>query len=158
MQRSKRRAGAAGKGFAVVANEIKELAKQTAEATNEIKDKIDSIQNSTAEAVTDIDKIVKVIRDVNEIVMTISAAIQEQSIVTQNVAENIAQTFGGVRDVNVRLSETSIVTNSIAKEIAELSGHSGQVISENGQELISAIVLTQLAERLSKLVAKFSNN
>ena len=150
------RAGAAGKGFAVVANEIKELAKQTATATNEIKEKIESIQTSTAEAVTDIDKIVQVIRDVNEIVMSIAAAIQEQSTVTKDIAGNVAQAFNGVRDVNVRLSETSTVTSSIAKEISELSGHSGQDISIDGQEQVSATVLSKLAEQLSQLVAQFS--
>ncbi len=116
------RAGAAGKGFAVVASEIKELAKQTSEATNVIKEKINTIQGSTAGAVADIDKIVQVIRDVNEIVMSIAAAIREQTTVTQDIAGNIAQASNGVRDASTRVAETAIVTSSIAQEIAELSG------------------------------------
>ena len=98
------RAGAAGKGFAVVASEIKELAQQTAAATSEIKEKIGTIQGSTAGAVADIDKIVQVIRDVNEIVMSIAAAIQEQATVTQDIAGNIAQASSGVRDANTRVA------------------------------------------------------
>jgi methyl-accepting chemotaxis protein len=143
------RAGAAGKGFAVVASEIKELAQQTAAATSEIKEKIATIQGSTAGAVADIDQIVQVIRDVNEIVVSIAAAIQEQATVTQDIAGNIAQASGGVRDANTRVTQTSVVSNTIAKEIAELSGTSGQTTS------VSAVALAQLAEQLSQSVSKF---
>jgi methyl-accepting chemotaxis protein len=143
------RAGTAGKGFAVVASEIKELALQTAAATSEIKEKISAIQGSTAGAVADIDKIVQVIRDVNEIVMSIAAAIQEQATVTQDIAGNIAQASSGVRDANSRIAQTATVSDSIAKEIAELSGASGQVTSA------SAVALTQLAEKLSQIVSQF---
>jgi methyl-accepting chemotaxis protein len=143
------RAGAAGKGFAVVASEIKELALQTAAATSEIKEKISTIQGSTVGAVADIDKIVQVIRDVNEIVMSIAAAIQEQATVTQDIAGNIAQASSGVRDANSRIAETSVVTGSIAKEIAELSGASGQTSSA------SASALARYAEQLSLIVSHF---
>jgi len=143
------RAGAAGKGFAVVASEIKELAQQTAAATSEIKEKISVIQGSTAGAVADIAKIVQVIRDVNEIVMSIAAAIQEQATVTQDIAGNIAQASSGVRDVNMRVAQTSVVSGDMAKEIAELSGVSGQTTS------ISAVMLAHLAEQLAQMVAKF---
>lgn len=149
------RAGAAGKGFAVVASEIKELAKQTSEATNVIKDKINTIQNSTAGAVADIDRIVTVIRDVNEIVMSIAAAIREQTTVTQEIASNISQASFGVRDVNNRVSETSIVTRSIAKEIAELSG---VAVSENeslGEIAISVTTLKNMARDLQEVVKRF---
>jgi methyl-accepting chemotaxis protein len=143
------RAGAAGKGFAVVASEIKELAQQTAAATSEIKEKISTIQGSTAGAVADIEKIVQVIREVNEIVMSIATAIQEQSTVTQDIAGNIAQASSGVRDVNMRIAQTSTVSGSIAKEIAELSGADGQTSS------VSAVLLAQLAEQLAQMVAHF---
>jgi methyl-accepting chemotaxis protein len=143
------RAGAAGKGFAVVASEIKELAQQTAAATSEIKEKINAIQGSTAGAVANIDEIVQVIRDVNEIVMSIAAAIQEQATVTQDIAGNIAQASTGVRDANARVAETSNVTSGIAREIAELGGASGQTSS------VSAVALSQLAEKLSLIVSQF---
>jgi methyl-accepting chemotaxis protein len=149
------RAGTAGKGFAVVASEIKELAQQTAAATSEIKQKIATIQESTATAVSDIDQIVQVIRDVNEIVMSIAAAIQEQSTVTQDIAGNIAQASSGVRDANSRVAQTSVVSASIAKEIVELSGTTTQTSMSNGQEQVSAVALAQLAEQLSQMVSKF---
>jgi methyl-accepting chemotaxis protein len=149
------RAGAAGKGFAVVASEIKELAHQTAAATSEIKDKIATIQGSTAGAVADIDKIVRVIRDVNEIVMSIAAAIQEQSTVTQDIAGNIAQASNGVRDANMRVAQTASVSGGIAKEIAEVSSSVGQMASASGQVQTSAMELSQLAENLSQMVSQF---
>ena len=149
------RAGAAGKGFAVVASEIKELAQQTAAATGEIKDKISAIQGATAGAVADIGQIVRVIRDVNEIVMTIAAAIQEQSTVTQDIAGNIAQASSGVRDANTRVAQTAIVSGSIAREIAEVSTSAGQMASASTQVQTSAMDLSQLAEQLSQMVAQF---
>jgi methyl-accepting chemotaxis protein len=149
------RAGAAGKGFAVVASEIKELAQQTAAATSEIKEKIATIQGSTAGAVADIDKIVQVIRDVNEIVMSIAAAIQEQATVTQDIAGNIAQASSGVRDANTRVAQTSAVTDSMAKEINDVSLSVGQMASASTQVQTSALELSQLAEQLSQMVSKF---
>lgn len=149
------RAGAAGKGFAVVASEIKELAQQTAAATSEIKEKIAAIQGSTAGAVSEIDQIVRVIRDVNEIVMTIAAAIQEQSTVTQDIAGNIAQASSGVRDANSRMAQTATVSGSIAKEIAEVSSSVGQISSASSQVQISAQELSQLAEQLEQTVSTF---
>jgi methyl-accepting chemotaxis protein len=149
------RAGAAGKGFAVVASEIKELAQQTAAATSEIKDKIGTIQGSTAGAVADIEKIVNVIRDVNEIVMSIAAAIQEQATVTQDIAGNISQASSGVRDANSRMAQTSTVTGSIAKEISEVSSSVGQIASASTQVQTSALELSRLAEQLTQMVSKF---
>ena len=74
------RAGEAGKGFAVVANEIKELAKQTAMATLDIKSKIDDVQKTTSGTVDDIEEITSVINNINEIVSTISAAVRNNFV------------------------------------------------------------------------------
>jgi len=149
------RAGSAGKGFAVVAGEIKALARQTAAATGEIKEKITSIQGSTAGAVADIDHIVHVIRDVNAIVMAIAAAIQEQSTVTRDIAGNIAQASSGVRDASRRVAQTASVSGSIAKEIADVSTSAGQMASASDQVQTSAMELSKLAEQLSVMVSQF---
>lgn len=149
------RAGAAGKGFAVVANEIKLLAEQTATATKEIKEKITTIQKSTADAVADIEKIVNVIRDVNEIVVSIAGAIQEQSIVTHDIAGNIANASTGMQDSNTQIAQTSIVSASIAREIGELSGNATKENSDGSEEKISAATLAQLAEQFGQMVSKF---
>jgi methyl-accepting chemotaxis protein len=143
------RAGAAGKGFTVVASEIKELAKQTDVATSEIKEKISAMQNSTAIALADIDKIVQVIRDVNETVMSIASATQEQATVTQDIAGNITQASTGVRDANSRVAQISMVSGNIAREIGELSGNSGH----NGS--VSAVALSHMAAQLNQIVSQF---
>jgi methyl-accepting chemotaxis protein len=149
------RAGTAGKGFAVVANEIKELAKQTAEATEDIKARIAAIQNSTGTAITDIGQITTVIGEVGGIVSSIAAAIEEQAAVTKDVASNIAQASSGVRDANERVSHTAQVSRSIAQDIAGVS-MAVVDIRQGGEHVeASAVDLSKLAEQLGAQVAQF---
>ncbi|MHC1744391.1 MAG: methyl-accepting chemotaxis protein [Syntrophobacteraceae bacterium] len=149
------RAGAAGKGFAVVANEIKELAQQTAAATEDIKARISGIQASTGGAIGDIEKISHVIREVGEIVATIAAAIEEQSVVTRDVASNIAQASNGVRDSNERVSQTAGVSQSIAEDIAQVNAALSDVNQGGEQVQVSAGELSRLAEQLKEQVGRF---
>jgi methyl-accepting chemotaxis protein len=149
------RAGEAGRGFAVVANEIKELALKTAEATNDIRTKINGIQTATGSAVTDIGQIVRVISDVNEIVTTIAAAIEEQSAVTREVATNINQATTGVQDASVRASEMSGVSRDIAQDITAVDGITGDIRAGGQQVQASAEELSKLAEQLKGLVGQF---
>ena len=83
------RAGAAGKGFAVVANEIKQLAQQTASATEDIKARIAGVQSSAGDGIAGIERVARVIQEVSELVASIAAAIEEQSAVTREIARNI---------------------------------------------------------------------
>ena len=149
------RAGVAGKGFAVVANEIKELAQQTASATEDIKSRIDGIQATTSVAVTDIETISRVIQEVNDIVSGIAAAIEEQSAVTKDIAGNIAQAALGVKEVNHNVAQSSTVSRSIAQEIAEVNQASGEISSSSGQVRISAEELSRLSEQLKELVGRY---
>lgn len=149
------RAGAAGKGFAVVANEIKELAQQTASATEDIKAKISNIQLSTGSAIGDIEKIAQIIRQVGEIVATIAAAIEEQSVVTKDVASNIAQASMGVKDSNDRVSQTATVSHSIAQDIAMVNATIDEISRGGEQVSTSSAELSRLAERLEELVSRF---
>ena len=149
------RAGSAGKGFAVVAGEIKELARQTASATEDIKVRISGIQGSTGEAVGEIGQITTVIREVGGIVGSIAAAIEEQAVVTRDVAGNIAQASAGVEDASERVSETAEVSRSIARDIAAMNAAVGGM-REGGQQVeASAAELSKLAEELSVQVAQF---
>ncbi len=150
------RAGAAGKGFAVVANEIKELAQQTAAATEDIKNKISGIQASTNGAMGDIEKITLVIKQVGEIVSTIAAAIEEQSVVTRDVASNIAQASMGVKDSNERVSQTATVSQSIAQDIALVNATITEISQGGEQVQASAAELSRLAEQLREMVGRFT--
>jgi methyl-accepting chemotaxis protein len=149
------RAGAAGKGFAVVANEIKELAQQTAAATEDIKSKISGIQASTGGAMGDIEKIAHVIKEVGEIVASIAAAIEEQSTVTRDVASNIAQASTGVKDANERVSQTAGVSQSIAKDIANVNSTVTNLVSGAEQVRAGAAELTGLAGQLKERMSQF---
>jgi methyl-accepting chemotaxis protein len=149
------RAGEAGRGFAVVANEIKELALKTAEATNDIRERIGGIQFATGSAVSDIDRIVKVIGEVNSIVANIAAAIEEQSAVTREVANNIAQATEDVQDANMRSTEMSAVSRDITGEITAVDTITNDIRSGGEQVQTSAEELSNLAEDLSALVGQF---
>ncbi len=149
------RAGEAGKGFAVVANEIKELAKQTAEATGAIKQKIDGIQNSTAETVTRIEKISNVINDVNDIVATIATAIEEQSTTTSEIADNVAQASNGIQEVNEKVSSSSNAASEIASNIIEVNQSANEISNSGSQVNLSAEELSRVANHLKEMVEKF---
>ena len=149
------RAGAAGKGFAVVANEIKDLARQTAAATEDIKAKVLRVQTSTGGAVADIEMISGVIREVSGIVASIASAIEQQATVTRDVAGNIAQASAGVQEANQRVMETATVSKTIARDMAGVSAAVGEI--RQGGELVqtSAEELSRLADQLRTLVGQF---
>jgi methyl-accepting chemotaxis protein len=150
------RAGAAGKGFAVVANEIKELAQQTASATEDIKSKISGIQASTGGAMGDIEKIAQVIKEVGDIVSSIAAAIEEQSTVTKDVASNIAQATMGVKDANERVSQTAAVAQNIAKDIANVNATVTELVTGSEQVQSSTGELATIAEQLKHRASTFT--
>jgi methyl-accepting chemotaxis protein len=93
------RAGEAGKGFAVVANEVKELAKETAKATEDIGQKIEAIQRDTREAVAAIDQIGQIVKQINEIQGTIASAVEEQTATTNEIGRNIAEAAKGSTEI-----------------------------------------------------------
>jgi methyl-accepting chemotaxis protein len=149
------RAGEAGKGFAVVANEIKELARQTSGATQEIKKEIIGIQDTTGATVEEIKRISEVIGKVNGIVNTIAAAVEEQSATTREVANNVAQASEGIQEVNVNVTQSSAVSTEIARDIAVVSqvageiSHSSTIVSGNAGDLSGFTI------RLKDLVGGF---
>ncbi len=149
------RAGEAGRGFAVVANEIKELARQTAEATHDIKQRIEGIQGTTAGTVSDIERISKIINDVNEIVSTIATAVEEQSVTTREIASNVVQVSGGINDVNRNVAQSSSVAGQIAADISEVNQAANEMSNSSSQLNINAEKLTNLAVQLNELVGKF---
>ena len=149
------RAGAAGKGFAVVAHEIKELARQTADATEDIKTKVSGIQSSTTGTLGDLARISQVIGQVSEIVNTIATAIEEQSTVTKDIARNVGEAATGVKDANQRVAQISTVSQSVAKDIATVGQAAGEIASGSEQVLTSSTELSRLSEELQRIVGRF---
>ena len=148
------RAGAAGKGFAVVANEIKELAKQTASATEDIKERISLVQHSTETVVGEVDGVGSVIAEVNEIVTGIAAAIEQQSAAAKEIAKNISEASNGVDDAKDNVGQAKTATGSIAKDIATASSAVTEISDSSSQLLQAAKDLSRLAESINVMVEK----
>ncbi len=106
------RAGEAGKGFAVVANEVKELAKQTATATEDISQKIEAIQTDTKGAVSAIDQISKIIGQINDISNTIASAVEEQSATTNEIARNASEAAKGSTEISKNITNVSMAARN----------------------------------------------
>jgi len=149
------RAGEAGKGFAVVASEIKHLASQTAEATLEIKEKIERIQGSTKETVSEIEGITIGINNVTEMIDAVAVAVEEQSTTTKEIAANVNQAAQGIQEVTENVSQSAIVANEIAKDILAVNQTSTEMSDNSSQVNTSASELSQLSEELKKTVDQF---
>jgi methyl-accepting chemotaxis protein len=113
------RAGEAGKGFAVVANEVKELAKATAEATEEIGRKIEAIQGETKGAVSAIGRITGVIGQINDVSNTIAASVEEQTATTNEIGRNIGEAAKGAAEIAKNVSAIADSAQSSSKGAAE---------------------------------------
>ena len=149
------RAGEAGKGFAVVANEIKDLAKQTAEATFEIKEKIGAVQESTSDTVEQISKVNKLIQEVNEMTSTVASAIEEQSATTMEISSNVNQASQGIQEVTENVAQSSSVSGEVSKDIAGINNSTRELQDSAKQVNSSSEELSQLAENLNVLVNRF---
>jgi len=149
------RAGEAGKGFAVVANEIKELAKQTSEATVEIRGNVENIQNSTRLTVKEINEIAEVNDNVDDIVSTIARAIDEQSAATREIAVNITRVSENVLQASGNINQTSQVSREIADDIQIVNQSVKSLVDNSGELEQDASELARVASELSDLVRKF---
>ncbi|MEQ8187518.1 MAG: methyl-accepting chemotaxis protein [Candidatus Eremiobacterota bacterium] len=149
------RAGEAGRGFSVVANEVKELAKQTGQATDDIKNKIEGIHKSSAETVRAMEKISKVIEKINNISNTIASAVEEQSIATKEIGENTSQAAQVSTDVAQQISEAARVTKEITVSITGVSDGAKNTASATEQTRSSADELSSIAGSLDNLVKQF---
>ena len=136
------RAGEAGKGFAVVANEVKELAKQTAKATEDIGQKIDAIQGDTKGAVKAIEEIGTIINQINDISNSIASAVEEQTVTTNEIGRSVTEASKGVGDIARNISGVAVAAKSTTQ-----GANDTQKASQE---------LSQMASQLQRAVAEFT--
>ena len=148
-------AGDAGKGFAVVASEVKDLAKQTSEATEEIRSSVAAIQNSSQTTVSEIGQIMDVINEVNENVVSIAAAVEEQAVTTKDIAQSSMQAAVGVQSVTENVGQAATAATSIAAEIGSVNASSNQVRAAIDQVNEEAQQLSHLGGELKQMVGRF---
>ncbi len=128
------RAGEAGKGFAVVANEVKELAKETARATEDIGLKIEAIQSDTGSAVTAIRQVGEIIGQINAIQGTIASAVEEQTATTNEIARNVSEAARGAAEIAQTITGVATGTRELAR-VSEESGASAASLSALAADL-----------------------
>jgi methyl-accepting chemotaxis protein len=150
------RAGEAGKGFAVVATEVKELAKQTADATDDIRKQIEDIQTSVKAAVNSIGEIGVAIQQVNSVSRTIASAVEEQSITTKEIAQNVAQTSTVAQTVAQGIAESATSSRQISQNITGVDEAAKQTAQGAAQTQSAGIELSQMAEQLQTILMQFN--
>jgi methyl-accepting chemotaxis protein len=136
------RAGEAGKGFAVVANEVKELAKQTAKATEEISQKIEAIQSGTKGAFTAIEEIGTIINQINDISNSIASAVEEQTATTNEIGRSVTEAAQAIDDVAKTIGGVAVSANYTKQGVADTKA--------------ASIELSQMAVRLQESVSRLT--
>jgi len=135
------RAGEAGKGFAVVANEVKDLARETARATDDIGAKIEAMQADTSRAVTAIAEIVGVIEKIDALQTKIATAVEQQSVTTSEISRNIGEATAGSTEIAHNIGQVAQAAQSTAEGAC------------NAQ--VSSQELARMAQNLQRLVEEY---
>ncbi|RED53791.1 methyl-accepting chemotaxis protein [Aestuariispira insulae] len=125
------RAGAAGKGFAVVANEVKALAQQTSQATEQIGHYVHSIQDATRATVEGVEKISSKVREIDQANGAITAAVEEQSAATSEIARNIVQASAGTTEVSQNISNVTMAAQETGGAAGEVNGAAAELATQS---------------------------
>ena len=127
------RAGEAGKGFAVVANEVKELAKETAKATEDISRKIEAIQGDTKAAVDAIASISTVIHQINDISSTIASAVEEQNATTNEMSRNVSEAAHGSSEITSNIAGVAQAAESTSRGATDTQKAAQQLVETSAE-------------------------
>jgi methyl-accepting chemotaxis protein len=149
------RAGELGKGFAVVANEIKDLASQTAAATQKIGEQISGIQVKTGDTVDKINRISAIIHDLCEIVNTVASAMEEQAVATREISSNVNQAAAGNEEVSKNVVQSAQVSAAITQSINQVTQAAREMATGSSQVHDNARDLSDLAQQLSQMIGGF---
>ncbi|MGL1935394.1 MAG: methyl-accepting chemotaxis protein [Fibrobacterales bacterium] len=148
-------AGDAGKGFAVVASEVKELAKQTATATDEISKQIDTMRNDTKESVKSIEEVSGVIEEVNAISHTIVSAIEQQSATLNDISSGVGNVNASASDVSQNVQESAHLIQDVTHNISDLNNDINKVTNEMNTVEENTLNQSGMAKELKGSVAVF---
>jgi methyl-accepting chemotaxis protein len=148
-------AGDAGRGFAVVANEVKELARQTAQATGEIRQQVENMQGSTGEAVKAIMSISKIIEEINLISQTIVSAVEEQSSTIQEIARTMGGASSAANEIAKNVGESAKGLQEVTSNITGVNQAARDTASGVSQIRSSSDELAKLSLGLKKIVEQF---
>ncbi|MDO8947127.1 MAG: methyl-accepting chemotaxis protein [Desulfocapsaceae bacterium] len=147
------RAGEAGKGFAVVANEIKALAKQTRDSTQDISQQIEGIQQATMQAVAVINNITTTITSMSELMETIAASVQQQATASGEISINISQASSGMQEISENISQASAVNQEVATNITTVRDTTDQITNRCLEVKEYASELNKLSKVMSDAVS-----
>ncbi|MBI4792343.1 MAG: hypothetical protein HY789_06390 [Deltaproteobacteria bacterium] len=149
------RAGEAGKGFAVVAGEVKELARQTSEATGNIAARISEVQASTRQAVAIIAEVSEIVGQVNDSSGMITGAVSEQVTVAQDIAASVARANDGTNSISTALEELSTGTSEVSSNIQAVNQRTTDNAAGINTVSNAAVQLADLAKRLEEMMRRF---
>lgn len=152
------RAGETGKGFAVVANEIKELAKQTADATKQIEKQIAEMQTGTNSAISAIDAVATVIDEVNAISQTVVCAVEEQKNTINEISQNINQSSDSSREITRNMAASASDLQDVSYNISAVSNSVADTSDGIAHIKESTLELSRLSETLDGLMRYFKIN
>ena len=148
-------AGEAGKGFAVVANEVKELARQTSSATEEIAKQIEGIQENATQAVKAIEEIVEVINEINGISQTIVSAVDQQAATVSEISISVSGSSDSANEIARNVQETASGLTQISSNIQGVSYASSDTAQGIIQVKENSVELSRLAVALETVVGRF---
>jgi len=149
------RAGEAGKGFAVVATEVKQLAKQTTQATDDIRRQVQGIQVSATDAIQALGSIREVVTEVKDASRTIATAVEEQSITTKEIAKNVAHVADNAQRVSRNVAESTAATRDVTVNIGEVDSSARSTATDAGKAHQAGALTADLAEQLRSMIGQF---